>query len=108
MEYQRFVAVEKEIKEIKPNEYGRVKIIGTIVNKNNTSFIIDDGTATAKVFLGTIEPEKFNEKDLVCVIGRISPTKEGLEIQAEIIKKLEGFDVKLYRRTQKLWRIINE
>jgi RNase P/RNase MRP subunit p29 len=106
MEYQRFVAVEKKIKEINAEKDGKVRILGTIVSKEQNSLIIDDGTGTVRVFTQT-DTNQFKDKQLVRVIGRVLPNADNFDIQGEIIQNMENLDVDLYNKTEKLWGELN-
>lgn len=106
MEFQKVIAVEKNIKEINPEKDGRVRILGTIVSKEQNSLIIDDGTGTVRAFTQT-DTNQFKDKQLVRITGRIMQNADNFDIQAEIIQNMENLDVDLYNKTEKLWRRLN-
>jgi len=105
MEYKerkkRNVAFEKTISELK-REDTRVKVIGTIIEKDSStnSIVIDDGKAQLRVLL---DADKFNNIDtgkLVRVIGVVIPPLEGetVELKGEIIQDFSKLNQEIYEK----------
>lgn len=103
---QRRPAIEKKIREIEPAVDRRVRLVGTIIGKDtaNGMVVIDDGTGKANVFfddLRVIEKiDSYKEGDPALVVGRISPTTEGFDINGEVIRSVKGLDFGLLEKVR--------
>lgn len=104
MEYKRFVALEKNIKEIDPETNRRVRIMGVILNKAESSIFLDDGSGSVRVFTDAEELEKLKEKQFIRVIGRVLPTPDGFDIQAEAVQDMTKLDVDTFKKVRELWK----
>lgn len=79
----------------------RVRITGMVVSvdESRREFSMNDGTGLIRVFSNDTP----TPKDLVRLIGRVSPlTEGGAEIDAEILQVLEGLDPKLLKEVRDL------
>lgn len=94
---KRFVAAERSISSIKPEDV-RVKIVGTIIDKVDDSFVMDDGTGNIRV-VGNIGD--FKTGMYVRVIGRIAPSENGYDINAEIVQNFD-VDAQLFKKADQL------
>ena len=102
---KRNVAVEKSISEL-TKEDTRVKIVGTIIEKDssNNSIVIDNGNASIRVLLNQELFEKAAIGKIVRVIGLVVPPLQGesVELQGEIVQDFSGLDSELYEKYLKV------
>ncbi len=92
--YRRAPATPRRISEINPEKDIRVRLLGRVIGKDNGAIIIDDGTGKAEVIA---ESQDADVNDLVRVFTRVLPLEEGFELRAELIQKMNGLDIDLYR-----------
>ncbi len=103
---ERYTAVEKRICEIN-EEDKRIRILGTVVDFQGNTIIVDDGTGKANVVFK--EPVDLEIGEIVKIIGRVSKTQEKyLLIYGECIQKLNGFEVNLYRKAREILKKVME
>ncbi len=102
---KRNVAVEKSISEL-TKEDTRVKIVGTIIEKDssNNSIVIDNGNASIRVLLNQELFEKALIGKIVRVIGLVVPPLQGesVELQGEIVQDFSELDLELYEKYLKV------
>lgn len=97
---RRQPSVEKQIKAL-TNEDVRVAISGLVVSKNETSFVIDDGTGQIPVSIQ--DPEEIKKVNgYIRVFGRLIPFEEGFELQGELIQDFSKIDKTLYKKVKEL------
>ncbi len=101
---QNICAVERKIKEIKPEADTKVRVIGTVVSKSENSFILDDGEGTVQVFIDSKLLQNIADGKIIRVIGHVAQNANGFDIRAEIIQDLSGLNMKIYETVQKLWK----
>lgn len=97
--FKRNPAVEKLISEIDPEKDIRVRVIGTLVEKNedSSSVVLDDGSSSLSVIipsdsmLASIEVGK-----RVRIIGTLIPLGDDFELKAEIISDFSELDYDLF------------
>ena len=110
---RRAIAFEKYIKEIDPSKDIRVKVVGTIVSKNEeaSTFVLDDGEAQVNVLVLDNELfKKLNIGKLVRVIGIVLPSLEEkgeksrkeFEIKCEILQDFSNLDMGIFKRYMQL------
>lgn len=99
---RRAPARPKNIEDIEPQSDIRVRIIGTVLSKDQDSIKIDDGTGSVETFLDEEDLEEIEDSERVRVFGRVLPTPDSFEIQGEIVQSLEGLDPELYDRVKKV------
>ena len=90
------------IEEIDPREHIRVRIIGTVLSKDDDSISLDDGTGTVEVFLEDEKMEDLEENQRIRIFGRVLPTPDSFEIQGEIVQDFSDVDPELYSRVKKV------
>lgn len=98
----RTPARERKIKEITPDDTF-VRILGTVVKKQETEVVVEDEDGS-KVTVFADDPELLSELQdgcLVRVFGTPLLHGERREIRAEIVQRMDGFNLKLYREAQK-------
>lgn len=94
---KRFVAAERTVSSIKAEDV-RVKIIGTIIDRVEDSLMINDGTGNIRV-VGNIGD--FKTGMYIRVIGRIAPSENGYDINAEIVQNFD-VDAQLFKKSDQL------
>ncbi len=97
---RRAPARPRQIEDIDPREDIRVRIAGTVLETDEDSIMIDDGTGTTEVFLDADDIEVLEENDRVRVLGRVLPTPESFEIQGEIVQSMDDVDTDLYEEVR--------
>ncbi len=95
---KRLPAKEKLVSEILQNDI-RVRILGTVIDKNESSIIVDDGSGRLEIMMEGQNPEMGK---MVRVVTRILPMTGGFEARAECVQDMTGFDVELYRRAREI------
>ncbi len=99
---RRAPAVPKSIDEIDPRNDIRVRIVGTVLDKEDDSVDLDDGSGTVEVFLEEDTLEELDEGDRIRVLGRVLPTPDSFEIQGEIVQNFEDIGPELHDRVKKV------
>ncbi len=99
---RRAPAVPKNIEEIEPRDDIRVRVVGTLISKDDSSVALDDGTGTVEVFLEEDDIEDVEEGQRIRVLGRVLPTPDSFEIQGEIAQDFEDVDPDVYDRVKKV------
>jgi hypothetical protein len=98
----RTPAKEKKIREITPEDTF-VKILGTVVEKKDTEVVLQDEDGS-RITVFADDPELFSdvtEKSLVRVFGTPLLHGERKEIRTEIVQRMDGLDLRLYREALK-------
>ena len=97
-QYRRAPAVPKKIADINEKDI-RVRLLGRIIDKNDSLIVIDDGTGKADI---VFDPEIIDIKaetgDSVRIFTRVLPLEEGFELRAEIVQGMNGLDYELYKK----------
>jgi len=96
---KRIPSVERCISEIQPEDI-RVCILGTIVDKKETTLIVDDGTG--KITVRFEEPVTLPMNTLVRIFGRVVPIENGFEIQGEIVQDMSKLNIELYKKVREI------
>ncbi|NOZ59538.1 MAG: hypothetical protein GXO66_08215 [Euryarchaeota archaeon] len=100
-EKRRLPARQVEIAKIRGDEF-RVRVLGTIVDRDESSgtALIDDGTGRAVLLFA--DPELFErarEGARVRVIGRVR-LAEAVEIEVEVMQDMSRLDMNLYEQVK--------
>ncbi|MDY6788448.1 MAG: OB-fold nucleic acid binding domain-containing protein [Candidatus Nanohaloarchaea archaeon] len=90
------------IEGINPRKDIKVRITGTVLEKDQDSIRMDDGTGTTEVFVDQDDLEEIQENQKARVLGRVLPTPESFEIQGEFLRPLEEEEFKLYTRAREV------
>ncbi len=99
-QYRRQPAKPRKIKDVAENDI-RVRLLGRVIDKTDSTIMLDDGTGTAEII---IEPETVNGAgeielhDVLRVFCRVIPLESSIEFRAEIIQDMTGMDMDLYRK----------
>ncbi|NOR84685.1 hypothetical protein GQ473_01065 [archaeon] len=91
-------AAETSISDINDGTINKIRVIGSIVSKEDYGFILDDTTGALKIIADKSASNSLTEKTPVQVIGRVLKTEESFELRADFVNKLEGINLKLYRK----------
>ncbi|MEK6904394.1 MAG: hypothetical protein AABW87_02255 [Nanoarchaeota archaeon] len=83
---------EKFIRDLK-NEDFKVALSGTIINKTENDFFLDDGTGQIRCIYANV-----SEYEYVRIFGTLMPLPDGFELQGEIIQDLSKIDKQLHKR----------
>jgi hypothetical protein len=94
-QFKRAPSIPKKISDINPEKDIRVRIFGRIIDKNDGSFIIDDGSSKAEI---VAEAGDFDVGDTVRVLTRVLPLEEGYELRAEAVQDMSKMDIDLYKK----------
>ncbi|MEM4330375.1 MAG: hypothetical protein QXY64_04425, partial [Candidatus Bilamarchaeaceae archaeon] len=89
----------------------KVKVVGLVVDKTDSSIVIDDGKGKVKIFLEPEMIEKIDIHQLVAVFGTTIPSEKGFDLKADVIQDLTGLDLNLYKKVEELykkWGALNE
>jgi len=113
-QYRRLPAVPKSIIDINPEKDVRIRILGRIIDKQDGTIVIDDGTSTAQIITdaGLIDAGQTDAKgvirsgavrscetnDFVCVFARVLPLEDGYELRGEIVQNRNNMDMDLHRK----------
>ena len=94
---RRLPAIERKIANIQQQDI-RVRLLGTVIDKQEDAVILDDSTGQVKV--STQMPLEQNQ--IVRVIGKVIVLQEGVEIQAEIVQDMKDLDLGLLKMVQEV------
>ena len=101
---RRLPFVEKSIAEITQEDV-RVRIIGTVIDKQENRMVLDDGTGKIEITFDDAPSIGANKQ--VRIMGRVIPMENGFELQGEIIQDITGLDIDLYKKVNGLMKQIN-
>ena len=96
---RRMPSVDRRISELTTNDM-RVSLIGTVVDIQGGSIVMDDGSGRVNVRFEAaqkVEPNQF-----VRVFGRVVPVGEDVEIEGEILQDMTRLDKDLYKKINSL------
>lgn len=93
--FKRLPSVDRTVAGIKPDDI-RVRLMGTVIGKEENSLVIDDGTG--KINARFDQPVDAEINSLVRVFGRVIPLEKGFELQGEIIQDMKSLDINLYKK----------
>ena len=96
--------VKKAIDNINPEVDYKVKIVGLVVDKTDSSIVVDDGKSKARVFLDPEWMEKVGIHQLIAVFGSTIPSDEGVELKADAVQDLTGLNLNLYKKVEELYK----
>lgn len=95
-QYRRHPALPRKVSDINPEKDIRIRLLGKIVDKSESSFIIEDDSGRAEII--TEDNLNFNKGDLVRVFARVLALEDGFELRAEIIQDMNDLDMDLYKK----------
>ena len=94
MQYHKLPAVLKKIAEINPEKDVRIRILGRVIDKQDGTIVVDDGSSTAQV----VTDSSCEVDDVVCVFARVLPLEDGYELRGEIVQIKNDLDMGLYKK----------
>ncbi len=109
-EFKKYPSTEKKISEIKDSDI-RIRVIGTVLEVQDQSIILDDGTGKLKA---TFEmPINTSPQKLVRIIGRVMPAEgnlpisgdiaqHGIEIRGEVLQNMDKLDLDVFKKLQSI------
>lgn len=96
---RRMPSLERRVSELQSGDM-RVSLIGTVIDKQETRIVLDDGSG--KVNVNFESPPEVKPNQFVRVFGRAIQAGNGLEIEGEIIQDMERLDKDLYKKVNSL------
>ena len=96
---RRLPSVERTIDTLSPDDI-RVRILGTVIDKQDTTLILDDGSGKLQATFET--PITAEPNQLVRVFGRLIPVENGFQLQGELIQDMSRLDFSLYKKVRSL------
>ncbi len=88
---------QKSIKEISEKD-SKILLLGTIIDVDDTRFVIDDGEGKAEIIIGEyskIDVKELKVGDIVKVFGRVY-SKDGIKIFGDVIQKINGLNIEKF------------
>ena len=95
----------KAIGEIDAENDIRARFLGTVIEKREDSIVVDDGTKAVEVFLDNEKVPEINVKDSLRIFGRILPSPEGFEVQAEVVQNMNNINFGLYKKIREKFNV---
>ncbi len=99
---RRAAAKPKNIEDVDSQRDIRVRITGTVIDLDEESVTLDDGTGSVEVFMQEDDIEDIEDNQKVRVLGRVLPTPDGFEVQAEVVHDLEDVDFEKFSKVKKI------
>ena len=96
---RRLPSVEKKISDIGQEDV-RVKIMGTVIDKQKDRVVVDDGTGKVSVVFD--RPIDTNLNQTARIFGRVIPVENGFEIQGEIFQDMSKLDMELFKKIESI------
>lgn len=96
--YKRYPAVSRRITEINPEHDIRVRIFGRVIDKQDGSIVIDDGSSSAEIV--TDQAADVRNGDAVRVFARVLALEGGYELRGEIVQVMNSLDTELLRKLE--------
>ena len=93
---QRQPFVDKYTKDLSPSDTF-VSLTGVVVSKDESSFILDDGSGDVVVLMNSE-----GLPDYVRVFGRLLQTEDGLRLQGDFFQDVSKIDKLLYKKVKDL------
>ncbi|MBC5792520.1 MAG: hypothetical protein H8Z69_00620 [Nanohaloarchaea archaeon] len=99
---RRAAAKPKTIDEVDSQRDIRVRITGTVIDLEEESVTLDDGTGSVEIFMQEDDIAEVEESQKVRVLGRVLPTPDGFEVQAEVVHDLSNVDFDKFSKVKKI------
>jgi len=93
-QYKRLAAVPRKALDINPEKDVRVRIFGRVIDKQDGSIIVDDGSSPTPI----VTDGQCEINDVVRVFARVLPLEDGYELRGEIVQVLNELDMELYKK----------
>jgi hypothetical protein len=91
--YRRLPASRRKISDISPEKDIRIRILGKVLDKTDSTVIIDDGSGKAEIFV-----DELPDNDFVQVFARVLPLEDGYELRAEAVQDMDKLDIDLHKK----------
>ena len=88
---------ERNISGIKEEDIN-ISITGTVVNREENGFVVDDGSQSLKVLM----ENSVKDNDYVRIFGKLVRSNEGLVLYGDAIQDLSKIDKFLYQKVRKM------
>ncbi|MDY6769029.1 MAG: OB-fold nucleic acid binding domain-containing protein [Candidatus Nanohaloarchaea archaeon] len=93
---QRQAATPRDVTDIDAENDVRVRVLGTVLETRQDSLMLDDGTGTVEVFVDADDLDQVQDGQRVRVFGRVLPTADSFELQAELVQDMADLDMDMY------------
>ncbi len=91
--FRRMTAAPKAIRDINEKDI-RLRLVGTVIDYQNGSIMLDDGTGQAEIVSET--PAKVGS--FIRIFTRVLQLENKYELRAEVVQDLSDVDKRLYKR----------
>ena len=88
------------ISELKPT-LNKVAVSGTLITKNESSLVIDDGTGQVVILTNELFVPSGT---YLRVFGRVIPFDEGVQVHADVIQDLSTIDKIAHKKVKEMMR----
>ncbi|MBI4163503.1 MAG: replication protein RepA [Candidatus Aenigmarchaeota archaeon] len=95
---RRLPAVERKIADVSERDI-RIRLLGTIIDKQEDFIVLDDGTGKIKIGCQTT----FDQNQLIRVLGKVVVGENGVEVQSEFIQNMEKLDLDLLKAVNDIY-----
>ncbi|MDY6761727.1 MAG: OB-fold nucleic acid binding domain-containing protein [Candidatus Nanohaloarchaea archaeon] len=95
-DFERAAATPRDVAEIDAEGDVRVRVLGTVLETRQDSLMLDDGTGTVEVFADADDMEQVQDGQRIRVFGRVMPTADSFEMQAELVQDMTDVDMDMY------------
>jgi len=96
---RRLPSVLKDIGEIRAEDL-RISVIGTIIDQQQDSLVLDDGTG--KMLIRFDSPFEAELSKKMRVLGKVVPLDDGIELHGEFMQDMTGLDSELLSRVKRI------
>ncbi|MDY6766068.1 MAG: OB-fold nucleic acid binding domain-containing protein [Candidatus Nanohaloarchaea archaeon] len=95
-DYERAAATPRDVDEIDAEGDVRVRVLGTVLETRQDSLMLDDGSGTVEVFADADDIDAVQDGQRIRVFGRVLPSADGFELQAELVQDMAELDMDQY------------
>jgi hypothetical protein len=96
--FHKLPALYRKISDVDMERDIRVRLLGSVVEKEDNGFVLSDGISTAKIQLDKELLNGLKENDKIRVFARVLITESGPEFRAELIQDMGLVDMDLYSK----------
>ena len=89
--------MRRKIADISPEKDVRVRLLGRVLDKTESTLVIDDGSEKAEIVIDVAPDAEF-----VRVFCRVLPLEQGYELRAEVVQPIDNLDIDLYKKVFQL------
>ena len=99
-QFRRMPALPRNIADINPEKDIRVRLLGRVIDKYDSTIVLDDGTAKAEIVVEDVNIPfaDINSSDLVRVFARVLPLETTYELRAEIVQNFNTNYMDLHKK----------